>query len=94
MHRVIGTPEATGQGRFARAHHTLAPGRGHTHQQVLEGAAKLVLRPAPRQRGRLRGDRLGKLLQRVLDRETPGGSPCVGIGSARARRRLNRPRTA
>ena len=68
---VIGTPETVGQGRFARTDDALAPRRRHRLHQMLEGTAKLVLRPAPDQRGRLGGDRLGEVLQRVLDRRAP-----------------------
>ena len=68
---VIGTPETIGQGRFARTDDALAPRRRHRLHQMLEGTAKLVLRPAPDQRGRLGGDRLGEVLQRVLDRRAP-----------------------
>ena len=71
VHRVIGTPQTTGQGRLPRTHHTLAPRRCHSAHQFLEGTAKLVLRTATHRRRGLRGHRLGEGLQRVLNRRAP-----------------------
>ena len=62
MDGVVRTPETIGQGRFTRTDDVLAPGSGHARQEVLEGAAKLVLRCALDQWRRLGGDRFGEVL--------------------------------
>ena len=91
MHGVVRTPETTGQGRFPRTHHPLPPRGRHRPHEVLEGTTKLLLRPAPRQRGRLGGHRLGELLQRVVDRE---GSSRRGGLARPGQRRFRASRTA
>ena len=61
MDGVVRPPETIGQGRFTRADDVLAPSSGHMCQEVLEGAAKLVLRCALYQLRRLGGDRFGEV---------------------------------
>ena len=71
MDGLIGTPETIGQGRFTRTDDILTPGSGHMCQEVLEGAAKLVLRRTPDQWRRLGSDLFDEVLQHVVNQDVP-----------------------